>query len=104
MPGTRDGSAACPDSARRRLAVQLTDMIPGAATIDVTLTAPHRSWPHPCATVRDAAGRRVAVSVTVAEVAARWVVRAFPEADWSRAQVLDLPTATLTAGTAGRGC
>ncbi|WP_435175119.1 transcriptional regulator [Actinacidiphila sp. bgisy145] len=101
------GSSACPDAARQqRLAAQLADMIPGAATLRVSLTDPTQTWPHPHAIAKDADGARVELSRTAAKTAARWVLRVWPEADWTRPHTLDLATATLTRSdlvAAGRG-
>ncbi|QKW53573.1 transcriptional regulator [Streptomyces buecherae] len=107
MLATLSGTQACPDIDRhRRLAVQLADMIPGAATVRVDLTDPQRRWPHPHATVKDEAGKTMALGRTTTTVAARWVFRTWPEADWTRPHIFHLADATLTHGestTAGRG-
>lgn len=97
MPATPSGSPACPDADRpRRLAAQLADMIPGAATLRVSLIAPLETWPHPHAIAKDATGAPVELSRTTAKVAARWIMRVWPEVDWARSHTFDLPTATLT--------
>lgn len=102
------GTPACPDIDRqRRLAAQLADMIPGAATIRISLKDPRHAWPHPHAIVKDAAGETVELGRTTARVAARWILRVWPEADWTRPHVFDLAEATLTRSdlvVAGRGC
>ncbi|WP_328912491.1 MULTISPECIES: transcriptional regulator [unclassified Streptomyces] len=107
MPTAQGGSPACPDADRaHRLAAQLADMIPGAATIRVGLTDPARTWPHPHAVAKDGAGRPVELSRTTARIAARWIMRVWPEADWTRPHAFDLATATLTCSdkvAAGRG-
>ncbi|MBM9508037.1 transcriptional regulator [Actinacidiphila acididurans] len=93
------GSFACRDTDReRRLAAQLADMIPGAATLRVSLTHPEHAWPQPHARAWNAAGERIVLSRTTAMVAARWVTRVWPEADWTRPHVLDLTTAKLICG------
>lgn len=101
------GSSACPDTGREcRLSLQLADMIPGAATLRVSLTDPTRTWPHPHALARDATGERIELSRTTSKIAARWVMRVWPEADWTRPHTLDVATATLTRSdlvAAGRG-
>ncbi|MEU7179491.1 MULTISPECIES: transcriptional regulator [Streptomyces] len=98
---------ACPDTARpERLAAQLADMIPGAATIRVSLNDPMQVWPHPHAIAKDAAGETIDLNRTTARVAARWVLRVWPEADWNRPHTFDLAAATLTGSdlaAAGRG-
>ncbi|MEU0112852.1 transcriptional regulator [Streptomyces bobili] len=97
MLATPSGTPACPDTARQsRLAAQLTDMIPGATTIRVSLTDPKQAWPHPHAMAKDAAGETIELSRTTARVAARWVLRVWPDADWTRPHTFDLAAATLT--------
>lgn len=106
MLATPSGTLACPDTARQhRLAAQLADMIPGAVTIRVSLTDPKQAWPHPHAIAKDAAGESLALSRTTVRVAARWILRVWPDADWTRPHTFDLATATLTRSdlAAGRG-
>ncbi|MEV4555715.1 transcriptional regulator [Kitasatospora sp. NPDC049285] len=108
MLTTVSGTLACPDADRpQRLAAQLTDMIPGAVTIRVSLTDPTRQWPHPHAIAKDAAGRPIELSRTTSRTAARWILRVWPQADWSLTHTLHLGTATLAGSSdrmlAGRG-
>lgn len=94
MLATPSGIPACPETGRQhRLAAQLTDMIPGAVNIRVSLTDPSQ------------ADKTVALSRTTARVAARWILRVWPEADWTRPHILDLADATLIPSdlAAGRG-
>ncbi|QHY98893.1 hypothetical protein SSPS47_27685 [Streptomyces sp. S4.7] len=99
------GTPACPDTDRqRRLAAQLADMIPGAATVRVSLNDPKEAWPHPHAIVKD---EPLELGPTTARVAARWILRAWPEADWTRPHTFDVAAATLTRSdlvAAGQGC
>ncbi|MEW2635844.1 transcriptional regulator [Streptomyces sp. NPDC048389] len=101
------GTLACPDTDRqRRLAAQLADMIPGAATVRVSLNDPKEAWPHPHAIVKDEAGETLELGRTTARVAARWILRVWPEADWTRPHTFDIAAATLTRSdlvAAGRG-
>ncbi|WP_093801718.1 transcriptional regulator [Streptomyces sp. Wb2n-11] len=101
------GTPACPDTGRqRRLAAQLADMIPGAATIRGSLTDPKQTWPYLHAVVKDEAGRPMELGRTTARVAARWILRVWPEGDWTRPHTFDLAEATLTRSdliTASRG-
>ncbi|MFF2013204.1 transcriptional regulator [Streptomyces sp. NPDC058195] len=101
------GTPACPDTDRQhRLAAQLADMIPGAATIRVSLNDPKQVWPHPHAIVKDEAGETIELARTTAKIAARLVLRFWPEADWTRPHTFDLADATLTRSdliTDGRG-
>ncbi|MCX5449838.1 transcriptional regulator [Streptomyces nigrescens] len=102
------GTPACPEDDRQhRLAAQLADMIPGAATIRVSLNDPQQAWPHLHAIVKDEAGETLKLGRNTARVAARWILRVWPEADWSRPHVFDLADATLTRSDAvvdDRGC
>ncbi|GAA1890755.1 transcriptional regulator [Streptantibioticus ferralitis] len=63
---------------QRRLAALLADVIPGAATIRVHFQNPSRTWPHPHA--HDTAGGLVPPTRTQANTAARWNMRAHPNA------------------------
>lgn len=98
MPAMPSGTPACPDSAdrQRRLALQLADMIPGAATIRVSLRDPRVAWPHPHARVWDTAGQPIELSRTTATIAARWILRVWPDADWTQPHIFDLVSAVLT--------
>ncbi|KND38293.1 hypothetical protein [Streptomyces acidiscabies] len=104
MLATPSETPACPKSAdrQRRLALQLADMIPGAATLRVNLQDPKMAWPTPHARAWDAAGQTIDLSRTTAQVAARWVLRVWPNVDWSVAHTLDLTAATLTSAARGR--
>ncbi len=102
MPAMPSGTLACPDTDRaRRLAIQLADLIPGATTLRVSLVDPERQWPHPHARASDASGTPVVLTRTKAKVAARWVLRTWPDADWTRPHTLDLATARLVVGDLG---
>ncbi|QHC21394.1 transcriptional regulator [Streptomyces sp. GS7] len=91
------GTLACLDTDRQhRLAAQLADMIPGAATILVSLNDPTQAWPYPHAIVKDEAGDTIELNRTTARVAARWILRVWPEVDWTRPHTFDLVAATLT--------
>ncbi|MFJ5845477.1 transcriptional regulator [Streptomyces sp. NPDC092903] len=97
MLATPSGRSACPHADRKhRLAVQLADMIPGAATIRVGLNDPRQPWPHPHTIVKDKSGKTMELGRVTARVAARWILRVWPEADWTRLHTFDLTDATLT--------
>ncbi|MFC8225130.1 transcriptional regulator [Streptomyces sp. NPDC057287] len=97
MLATPSVNPACPDIERQhRLAAQLAEMIPGAATIRVSLTDPSGVWPHPRAAIRDEGGKALEASRTTATVAARWILRVWPEADWTRPHTFDIQRAVLT--------
>ncbi|MCX4751219.1 transcriptional regulator [Kitasatospora sp. NBC_01287] len=103
MPTAVSGTLTCPDSDRQnRLAVQLAGMIPGAVSIRVSHTDPARRWPEAHARATDAAGEPIALSRTTAKVAARWILRVWPTADWTRAHTLDLTTGALASSGRGR--
>ncbi|MEU9856135.1 transcriptional regulator [Streptomyces sp. NPDC047974] len=101
------GTLACPDADRQhRLAAQLASIIPGAATIRVSLKDPRQRWPHLHAIVQDEAGKVMEPNRTTLRVAARWILRVWPEAEWGRPHIFDLADATLTRSdlvAAGRG-
>ncbi|MEU7510688.1 transcriptional regulator [Streptomyces sp. NPDC042898] len=101
------GTLTCPDTDRRhRLAAQLAAMIPGAATIRVSLNDPKQKWPHLHAIVKDAAGKTLESNRTTVRVAARWILRVWPEADWTRPHIFELSDAALTRSdlaATGRG-
>ncbi|MFF8577297.1 transcriptional regulator [Streptomyces albidoflavus] len=98
---------ACPGTEQqRRLAVQLSEMIPGAATVQISFNDPQQTWPHLYAMVKDEAGRSLEVGRTTSRVAARWILRVWPEADWTSPHTFDVAEATLTRtdqGAVGRG-
>ncbi|WP_372352302.1 transcriptional regulator [Streptomyces sp. KL116D] len=97
MLAMSSGTPACPDDGRpQRLADQLADMIPGAATIRVGLTHPTQPWPHLHAVVKDQAGRTLELGRPTARVAAAWIRRVWPEVDWMRPHTFCLADATLT--------
>ncbi|MEV6531322.1 transcriptional regulator [Streptomyces sp. NPDC051639] len=102
------GTPACPDNDRQRhLAARLADMVPGAATVRVSLNDPKEAWPHPHAIVKDEAGETLELGPTTARVAVRWILRAWPEANWTRPRTFDVAAAPLTHSdlvAAGRGC
>ncbi|SFC59132.1 hypothetical protein [Streptomyces aidingensis] len=82
----------------RRLAASLADMIPGAARIRVHFQHPQHTWPHPCARAYDAAGRPIRLTRTQAVTAARWVMRAHPDAALAgEVHDFDLASARLTS-------
>ncbi|MFE9011783.1 transcriptional regulator [Streptomyces cyaneofuscatus] len=91
------GTPACPDTSRRhRFAAQLADMISGAATIRVSLTDPTQVWPHPHTVVQDETGKTMELGRTTSRVAARWILRVWPDEDWTRPHTFRLADATLT--------
>ncbi|MFD8012466.1 transcriptional regulator [Streptomyces sp. NPDC058955] len=97
------GTPACPDAGRRRrLAAQLA----GAATSQVSFDDPKQTWPHLHAVVKDEAGKTMELDRTTARVAGRWILRAGPEAEWTRPHTFHLADAILTRSdlvAAGRG-
>ncbi|MFE7278678.1 hypothetical protein [Streptomyces sp. NPDC057623] len=78
-----------------RLAVLLADMMPGARIVRVSQHQPSQTWPSPYARVYDKQGHFVPLNRAQRVTAARWVIRAYPEANWDEAHDLDLTTAGL---------
>ncbi|MER5435997.1 transcriptional regulator [Streptomyces sp. NPDC002588] len=96
MLAMSSGTLACPDTDRQhRLAAQLAELIPGAVTIHVSLTDPQHAWPHPHAVAKDPIGKTIDLNRTTAKIAARWILRVWPDADWTRPHAFDLASATL---------
>ncbi|MFF2142178.1 transcriptional regulator [Kitasatospora sp. NPDC058190] len=91
----RETHYPAPTPSQQRLGVQLADMIPGAVTIRVSLTDPRHQWPHPYTVALDAHGEQLKLSRNTTKTAARWVLRTWPEADWTRPHILDLATGQL---------
>ncbi|MGW2404092.1 transcriptional regulator [Streptomyces sp. NPDC001739] len=77
------------------LATRLSAMLPHAAAVRVALRDPRMGWPRIDASAHDEHGTRVRVSRTQTQIAARWIIRAHPEADWQRPQIFHLLTAQL---------
>ncbi|MFC8719680.1 transcriptional regulator [Kitasatospora sp. NPDC057198] len=106
VPTMEAETSAPPTSARHlRLAECLADPLPGAAAVQVGLVSPRRQCPHPWAVAVDAGGRQMPLGRTTSQVVARWVVRTWPDVDWTGLHTLDLATGRLTVGvgTAARG-
>lgn len=113
MPASRSGRALAAQPAESvapaggtrhdRLAALLVDMVPGARIIRVSQHQPSQTWPSPYTRAYDERGQPIPLNRTRRVAAARWVIRAFPEADWDEAHDLDLATGILrpTAGTGG---
>lgn len=74
---------------------RLSSMMPGTATVRVALQGPHTPWPHLEVRAYSEAGDRVRISRTQQLVAARWIIRAHPEAGWQQPRAFDLSTAIL---------
>jgi hypothetical protein len=109
MPEITEGTPACPDAddRSRRLAVLLADMMPGAAIIRINLRKPRTCWPHLHVRVYDASGRRITVPRAKAVAAARWILRAHPQASWDETHDFDVTEGVLRTAAAsgtGRGC
>ena len=93
QPGETDDPTA--GNRQHRLAVLLTDMVPGARIVRVSRHQPSQTWPSPYARAYDERGRPVPLNRTQCVAAARWVIRAFPEVNWDLPHDLDLATGTL---------
>ncbi|MGX1760442.1 transcriptional regulator [Streptomyces lydicus] len=79
------------------LATRLSAMLPGAVTVRVSLRDPRRGGPRIDASALDEHGKRVRVSSTQTQIAARWIIRAHPEAGWQQSHAFNLRTAELDA-------
>ena len=103
MFATPSETPACPDTERQhRLAAQLADMIPGAATIRVSLNDPDHTWPPIHAVAKDGSGKTIELGRTTARTAGRWIMRAWPNADWEQPHTFDLTSVTLSPTDRGQ--
>ncbi|MEV7392891.1 hypothetical protein [Streptomyces sp. NPDC091215] len=110
MPASRSGRAIAARPAKaveptdgirqHRLAVLLAEMVPGARIIRVSHRQPGQTWPSPYTRAYDEQGQPISLNRTQRTAAARWVIRAFPGANWDGVHDLDLTTGSLrpTAG------
>ncbi|MDF3291909.1 transcriptional regulator [Streptomyces silvisoli] len=82
---------------QRRLAALFADMTPGAAAIRIHFRNPSWTWLHPQARAYDAAGWLQPLTRTQAITAARWPLRARPNAAlWGGGHEFALTSAALT--------
>ncbi|WP_225847240.1 transcriptional regulator [Streptomyces sp. HPF1205] len=88
-------AAARPRPRTEELARRLAVMMPQAAVLRITLQGPYKPWPHLEVRARDAHGHPVRISRTQELVAARWIIRAHPDAGWQKPRTFDLRTARL---------
>ncbi|WP_405523568.1 hypothetical protein OG426_09950 [Streptomyces canus] len=105
MPASRSGRALAAQPAKavaptdairqHRLAALLADMVPGARIIRVSQHQPSQTWPSPYTRAYDERGQPIRLNRTQCVAAARWVIRAFSEANWDEAHDLDLTSGTL---------
>lgn len=87
---------------QRRLTVLLADMVPGAHTIRVSQHQPSKTWPSPYTRAYDEQGHLIPLNRAQRVTTARWMIRAYPEADWDEAHDLDLTTGTLRPAVEAR--
>ncbi|MGY4969541.1 transcriptional regulator [Streptomyces nigrescens] len=90
-------TASGPSLHARMLADRLSAMLPHAATIQISLRDPRWGWARLDAYAYTATGERVRLGRTQTQIAARWIIRAHPEAGWQRPRTFDLRTAALDA-------
>lgn len=88
-------AAARPGPRPEELARRLAAMMPRAAVLRITLQGPHKPWPHLEVRARDAHDQPVRISRTQELVAARWIIRAHPDAGWQTPRTFGLRTARL---------
>ncbi|KMS74408.1 hypothetical protein ACM01_14040 [Streptomyces viridochromogenes] len=77
------------------MAVLLADMVPGARIVRVSQHQPSQTWPSPYSRAYDEQGHLIPLNRAQRVTAARWVIRAYPEANWDEAHDLDLTTGAL---------
>ncbi|MFJ9551281.1 transcriptional regulator [Streptomyces erythrochromogenes] len=95
-----EACAEPPTIRSRMLAQRLERMLPQAAQVRVKLMDGRTAWPHLDVRAVNAAGGAVRISRTQAHVAARWIIRCHPGADWALARTFDLRTGSLGGGAA----
>ncbi|MCY0931505.1 transcriptional regulator [Streptomyces sp. H27-H1] len=84
----------------RKLAERLQRMLPQAAQVRVKLMDGRTAWPHLDVRATNATGDTVRISRTQGHVAARWIIRCHPSADWALARTFDLRTGSLDGSAA----
>lgn len=97
---TPDAFAESSTLRARMLAQRLRLMLPQVAQVRVRLMDGRTAWPHLDVKALDADGAAVHISRTQAHVAARWIIRCHPRADWALARTFDLRTGSLGGGAA----
>ncbi|WP_327255449.1 transcriptional regulator [Streptomyces sp. NBC_01244] len=95
-----EACAEPPTIRSRMLAQRLERMLPQAAQVRVKLMDGRTAWPHLDVRATNATGGAVRISRTQAHVAARWIIRCHPGADWALARTFDLRTGSLGGGAA----
>ncbi|MFC7928732.1 transcriptional regulator [Streptomyces cinereoruber] len=94
---TKAKNALADRSTAVRLADRLAALLPGVAVVHVRLQDPRTLWPHIRLTAVDERQQVVPVPRAKALTVARWIIRTFPQAQWSssRGTTFDLRTAQL---------
>ncbi|MFE4632293.1 transcriptional regulator [Streptomyces sp. NPDC056773] len=93
-------SVEAPSIRARTLAQRLTTMLPRATSLHIRLQDGRTAWPHLDVRATASSGRVVRINRTQAHVAARWIIRVYPEADWSDRRIFDLRSGALDGGAA----
>ncbi|MFE2144228.1 transcriptional regulator [Streptomyces sp. NPDC059456] len=94
------GRVEMPSPRARALAERLASMLPQVADLHIRLQDGRTSWPHLDVRASGADGQAVRISRTRAHVAARWIIRCHPGADWALARTFNLRTGSLDGGAA----
>ncbi|MCX4776808.1 transcriptional regulator [Streptomyces sp. NBC_01264] len=92
--------AEIPTLRARALAQQLTTMLPQVADLHIRLQDGRTTWPHLDVRATGADGQAVRISRTQAHVAARWIIRTYPAANWAARRTFDLRSGALDGGAA----
>ncbi|WP_327417592.1 transcriptional regulator [Streptomyces sp. NBC_01233] len=82
------------------LAQRLATMLPQVTDVHIRLQDGRTSWPHLDVRATGSDGQAVRISRTQAHVAARWIIRTYPEANWAARRTFDLRSGALNGGAA----
>ncbi|MET8557104.1 hypothetical protein ABZV64_19410 [Streptomyces sp. NPDC004959] len=91
MDASRGGTSAMPSGT-----ACARELAHGAAWLRVSLSRPGTTWPHPYCRAYDEEMNPVRLNRAAARTLARWVIRSYPDTDWSQSYDLDLASGALT--------
>ncbi|WP_412078833.1 transcriptional regulator [Streptomyces xanthophaeus] len=92
--------AETPTLRARALAQKLATMLPQVAALHIQLQDGRTTWPHLDVRAANTSGHGVRISRTQAHVAARWIIRTYPAANWAVRRTFDLQSGALDGGAA----